>query len=465
MAQVHGAIQTEVSKSTSRRTFGNITPILARMLRTKPLRHIPLCRGDWLYIASVFIVTRAMIVFVGILATAIFPEVAPHQSFVLRPLGGRENDLLTRLYAHFDSGWYIGISHGYILPSSGRSNWLAEWAFFPFYSLILHPVSLVLMALHIPTTNTDILAGVIVSYVALFVALVYLYRLVAAEFSFVAARRSVFYIAIFPTSVFFSAVYPESLFLLLCVAAFYHGRRRQWLIAGLLAACAVLTRPQGLFLIAPLAVEFIAAWRAREDGDTRLLKQLKGLWLGLPLVALGGYALYSHAETGYWLAFSASASRAWGHRATPPIYPLIRFVQAPELGSAFAYDFSSVNFALAIIFLALIVVAWLRLPSAYSLWLLIAVLFPLSTNGHYFFSFARYVSTAFPAFIALAAWSLDQHWMPGEDLPGEAETRVHAPAKTSMLSLELRDRLVVIPSLLLLTLYTIFFVNGYPPGI
>lgn len=464
MARAHVANQVGVSQPASQRIFGGIAPLLARMLRTEPLRRVSLGRADWLYIACVFIVTRAMIVFIGILATTIFPEVAPHQSFVLHPMGSHENDFFTRLYARFDSGWYLGISHGYMSPSSGRPNWLAEWAFFPLYSLILHPISLVLTALRVPT-NTDILAGVIVSYVALFGALVYLYRLVAAELSFAVARRSIFYIAIFPASIFFSVVYPESLFLLLCVAAFYHGRRRQWLIAGLLAAFAVLTRPQGLFLIAPLALEFIAAWRAREDGDTGLLKRLNGLWLGLPLVALGGYALYSHAETGYWLAFSTSASQAWGHRITPPIYPLMHFVLAPELGSAFAYDFSSVNFAVAIIFLALVVVAWLRLPPAYSLWLLIAILFPLSTNGHYFFSFARYVSTAFPAFVALAAWSLDQRWKPGERMPGEADVEVDAPMKMGLLSLELRDRLVVVPSLLLLALYTVFFVNGYPPGI
>lgn len=464
MARAHGAIQTGVAQTASRRMSVGVGPLLARMFRTEPLRRVSLRRGDWLYIASVFIVTRAMIVFVGILATATFPEAAPHQSFVLRPIGGGQSDFFMRLYARFDSGWYLGISHGYLLPSSGRPDWLAEWAFFPLYALILHPVSLVLTALHIPI-NTDILAGVIVSYVALFVALVYLYRLVAAELSFAAARRSVFYIAIFPASIFFSVVYPESLFLLLGVATFYHGRRRQWLIAGLLAACAALTRPQGLFLLAPLALEFISAWRAQEGGGGGRLKRLNGLWLGLPLVALGGYALYSHAETGYWLAFSASASQAWGHRLTPPIYPLVHFVLAPDLGSAFAYDFSSVNFAVAIIVLALVVVAWLRLPPAYSLWLLIAVLFPLSTNGHYFFSFARYVSTAFPAFIALAAWSLEQRWMPGERASEEGGDEVYAPVKMSLLSLELRDRLVVVPSLLLLTLYTIFFVNGYPPGI
>ncbi len=464
MAQSRGAFGTTESRPASRRTFGRLAPLVARILRTEPLRPITMRRADWLYIAAMFLLTRVMILFIGILATVIFPVVTPQHTFVLRPIDGRESDFFARLYTQFDSGWYLGISHGYMLPSSGKPDWLAEWAFFPLYSLTLHPISIVLTFLHIPT-NTDILAGVIVSYVAFFVALSYLYRLVGAEISLAAARRSICYVAIFPASIFFSAVYPESLFLLLCVAAFYHGRRRQWALAGLIAACAVLTRPQGLFLIAPLAVEFVAAWHAQEDGRAGLLKRLNGLWLGLPLVALGGYALFSHAETGYWLAFSTSASQAWGHRATPPIYPLVHFLLAPELGSAFSYDFSSVNFAIAIIFLALVVVAWRRLPPAYSLWLLIAVLFPLSTNGHYFFSFARYVSTAFPAFVALAAWSLEQRWQPDEYALAEIDAKTQTSVKSGLLSLELRDRLVVIPSLLLLTVYTILFVNGYAPGI
>lgn len=432
---------------------------LAWLLRTSPLQPVRLGRADWLAILGVFVLTRALIVVLSLLAASLFPVAAAHQTFALQPIGA--GDDWTRLYAHFDSGWYLGISHGYLLPSSGRSDWLAEWAFFPLYPIALHPVALALAALHL-SLNVDLLAGVVVSYAAFFGSLVYLYRLVAAEVSPAAARRGIFYLAIFPAAIFFSAVYPESLFLFTTAGAFYHGRRRQWALAGMLATGALLTRPQGLFLLAPLALEFAAAWYADAGASSArtLRRLLSGLWLGLPLLALGGYALYSHAETGYWFAFSVSATKAWGHRLTPPPYPLLRFLLSPSLGGAFSYDFSSVNFAVAVIFLALIVLAFRRLPPAYGLWLLIAVLFPLSTNGHYLFSYVRYVSTAFPAFVALAAWSLGQRWTPASMSAPATDT---PPAEGR--SLEWRDRLVVAPSLLLLAIYVVLFVNGYPAGI
>lgn len=428
--------------------------LIGWLLRTTPLRPVRLGRADWLYIAGIFVLTRLLVLFLGLLGAALFPAAGAQQTFALQQIG-QGNDW-ARLFAHFDSGWYLGISHGYLLPSSGRADWLAEWAFFPLYPMALHPVSVALGALHAPP-NTDVLAGVIVSYAAFFGSLIYLYRLVVAEVSQAAARRSIFYLAIFPAAVFFSAVYPESLFLFMTVGAFYHARRRQWALAGIFATGALLTRPQGLFLLAPLALEFVAAWRASaERGNGRLLK---GLWLGLPLLALGGYALYSHAETGYWFAFSVSATKAWGHRLTPPPYPLVRFLMAPTLGSAFTYDFSSINFAVALIFLVLCVVAFRRLPPSYGLWLLIAVLFPLATNGHFLYSYVRYVSTAFPAFVALAAWSLGQRWSPtGAGATGDAAVSTSSTA-------DWRDRLVVVPSLLLLAVYVVLFVNGYPAGI
>jgi hypothetical protein len=408
----------------------------------------------------VFVLSRALILGLSILATALFPAVGTHQSFALQPLGAQGDWI--RLFAHFDSGWYIGVSHGYPLPSSRNPNWLAVWAFFPLYPVLLHPVALGLAQLHL-SLNVDVLAGVLVSYTAFFGGLVYLYRLVAAEVSLPVARRSIYYLAIFPAAIFFSAVYPESLFLRLTVGAVYHMRRRQWALAGLLTSGALLTRPQGLFLLVPLALEFVASWRAARAAGASWGGRglLSGLWLGLPLVTLGGYALYSHAETGYWLAFAVSATNAWGHRLTPPPYPFLRFVLAPSLGNAFSYDLSSVNIGVATIFLVLVVLAFRRLPPAYGVWLAIAVLFPLSTNGHYLFSYVRYVATAFPAFVTLAAWSLGQRWTPAVEYAGADADELTAHSGRW----EWRDRLIATPSLLLLALYVAMFVNGYPAAI
>jgi hypothetical protein len=415
------------------------------LLRTATLRPAPLTRGDWMYLGSVFALTRALVFWIGVLATALVPELTPTGTFVLHPLRPGD-DVWPRLFDHFDSGWYLGISHSYTMPGS-VPDWLREWAFFPLYPWVLRPVAIALGLLHYGG-NVDALAGVLVSNVALFFAVIYVYRLVRGELSAGAARRAVTYLLIFPGSFFFSADYPESLYLLCSVAAFYYARRRAWALAGAACALALLTRPQGLFLLAPLLIELVAWWRATH-APPRVV--LRGLGLGLPFAALAGYALFSHANTGYWLAFSTSASKVWGHRLTPPFYPLVRYMLAPGLGSATSYDLRSLNFAVAVVFFGLVVLAWRRLPPAYSVWLLICVLFPLSTNGHYMFSLVRYVTTAFPAFIALAAWASGERWAP-EGTKSESATP---------LALDLRDRLVMIPFLLVLPIYGVMFVNGY----
>jgi Mannosyltransferase (PIG-V) len=416
-------------------------------LRAGPIGPARLTRGEWLYIGSLFFLSRALILFLGVVGSAMFPEVGPGQTWVLAPISGHGLNSWTRVYVHFDSGWYLGIAHGYLLPTSGNPDWLKEWAFFPFYPLVIAPVSAALRLLHVPG-NTGEIAGVLVSHAALFGALVYLFRLVRTEMGAAEARRASTYVLIFPTSLFLSAVYPEGLFLLLSTGAFYHARRRQWALAGVLAAGATLTRVQGLFLLVPLALELASDWRQR--GQWRKSASMQGLWLGLPVVALAGYALYSHAKTGYWLAFVA-AGHAWGRTPTPPVYPLVRYLLAPTLGSAFRFDFSAVNFATAIGFAALGVVALRRLPPAYGLWLWVALLVPLSSGGHQLTSLTRYAVTIFPAFVAMAAWSLRSRWTPDGPVMEDG---------ASVISSDLRDRVIVMPSLLLLALFVLMFTNG-----
>jgi hypothetical protein len=165
---------------------------------------------------------------------------------------------------------------------------------------------------------------------------------------------------------------------------------------------------------------------------------------------MGCYALYSHAQTGYWLAF-IPAGKLWGRTLTPPVYPLIRYLIHPSLGGAFSFDFSSANFIAALGFLLLVVVAAQRLPPSYALWLAIGLLVPLSSGGHQLTSLMRYAAPLFPAFVAMAAWSLELRWTPNDVLHDEK----YAPSTS-----DLRDRIITMPSLLLLGLMVIMFVNG-----
>jgi hypothetical protein len=418
-------------------------------MRTGPLRPIRMTRGDWAYIAAIYLLSRAAIVVIGLAGSAMFPSVGLHNAWVLQPITLQTLSRWPNLFAHFDSGWYIQISHGYPKLITGSSEPLRTWGFLPGYPMALHVVAIILTIIHTPGP-VDVVAGTAVSYAASFGASVYLFLLAGAELERAAARRAVTYLLVFPTSLFLSAVYPEGLLLLATTGAFYHARRRQWLPAGLLSAVAVITHSEGVLALAPVTLEFLAYYS--QAGGWRQRNFLKLSWLlGPPLATLGAYALYSHSHTGYWLAFATSQNVVWGHHLSPPIYPFIGFLLHPGIGSAFDFDFHLLNILIALLALVLAVVAFRRLPPSYGLAILLGVLLPLSTDGSHTHSLARHVGSLFALFVALAAWSLRERWSPSSEVE-------HAPAST--IDLEIRDRAVLVPSLLALALFTLMFTAG-----
>src|SRR5699024_9465323 len=130
---------------------------------------------------------------------------------------------------------------------------------------------------------------------AFLVALYVLYRLAELELGEQVARRSCWYLALFPGSLFFLAPYTESLYLLLTVCAFFAARRSQWLIAGLSAAVAGATRNVGAFLIVPLSVELAMQYRAAPPAARPALRR-RALWIFLCPVGTLSYLLYWHLE-------------------------------------------------------------------------------------------------------------------------------------------------------------------------
>jgi Gpi18-like mannosyltransferase len=125
-----------------------------------------------------------------------------------------------------------------------------ETAFFPLYPLLMR-------ALMIATHNNALIAGLLISDISGFVALLMLYQLVREDFDQERARLTVLYLAIFPTAFFLMAAYNEALFLCLSLLSFYYIRHRRWWLAGLFGFCASLTRSAGLFLLVPFAYEYL----------------------------------------------------------------------------------------------------------------------------------------------------------------------------------------------------------------
>ncbi len=202
--------------------------------------------------------------------------------------------LLLIPWLRFDALWYIKVAlQGYGLSEPN----VHHMPFYPILIRLLHE----LIGGHIA------ISALIISNLAFIGALSYVYRLVCLDKTETIARRTVIYLAIFPTTFFYLAGYTESLFLLGSVGAFYYARQESWGKAGLLGSISALTRPQGLLILIPLLWEFSSY---PVENKTKLRHWLRA-W-PLLLIPLGVilYALYLHltfglftilqADTAYW---------------------------------------------------------------------------------------------------------------------------------------------------------------------
>ena len=100
-----------------------------------------------------------------------------------------------------------------------------------------------------------LLALTLVANLALAVALVLSYQLVAAEFGAQAARATTVALLAFPGAFFLSIAYAESLALLLAVATILCVRKSRWAPALLLGMAAGFTHSTSTILVVPLLVE------------------------------------------------------------------------------------------------------------------------------------------------------------------------------------------------------------------
>jgi hypothetical protein len=157
-------------------------------------------------------------------------------------------ELRAPLYAKFDSGWYLAIiewGYGKPPPDGKPSN----HAFFPLYpttSKVLHD-TFAMDGFH---------AGLVVTYLCLFLAMSLFYREGVERLGEDGARASMFFFLLFPTAFFLAAVYAESMFLLFALLAFREargespGRTALWgFLLGLTRASALAVAP-ALFLAA-----------------------------------------------------------------------------------------------------------------------------------------------------------------------------------------------------------------------
>jgi Gpi18-like mannosyltransferase len=333
-------------------------------------------------VALTFLVTRLAIVAIAELAAMVIGQ-RPGIHFA-----ASSNPLLA-VWGRWDSEHYLGIAaYGY----SGT-----EPAFFPFYPLLIWVIGSIV--------GSHLIAGLLISNAASFLALLYLYKLVEHEYNRTIAQRVIFYVSIFPTAIFFSAVYAESLFLFLTVASFYYVRERHWLTAGILGFFAAMTRSEGILIAVPLFIEWVIA--AREGGREFFRYALDDLVkpiVGLALIPLGllTYMAYLWVISGDPLLFS-HVQVHWGRHFAPP---WVSVTHAWEKMLHAPIPQVVANQSLELVFTALMIVALIvgarRLRLSYIVYMALSILVPMSTSS--LMSMPRFALVLFPMFVLFGLW-------------------------------------------------------------
>jgi Gpi18-like mannosyltransferase len=192
---------------------------------------------------------------------------------------------LFEIWNRWDSLNYLHIAeHGYQATGSKRHL----LAFYPLYPALIRLLE--------PLCGSFLAAGIGISTVASVAAAILFHRLVARDRPDL-ADRAVFFLFAFPTSYALHIAYTESLFLMMAFGSLLCARSGRWALAGLLGACAALTRLNGVALGVALALEALAEYRAH--------RRWRHDWLFLLLVPAGavGYLFVNLAVAGDPFAF------------------------------------------------------------------------------------------------------------------------------------------------------------------
>ena len=292
---------------------------------------------------------------------------------------------VVNMWSRWDAGWYLTVAkNGYSFSAGSYSN----TAFYPLYPMCMRLVHAIIPG---SSDASWFAAGVVVSNLALLVALLYLFELVRAQSDEATAARSVLYLLIFPTTLFLSAVYSESSFLALSLACFYYARRAKWWWAGLCGAGAALTRAAGVLLVIPLAIIYL------EQMNWKIRFRLHAMAIGMVPLALLSYSTYLRLSFHNAMAVK-DAQAAWGRKLTWQWNTIIEFFRGPLAVHSGAH--SIIDLATVVIFCLLTIVVARRLALAYTAYTVACLL--LITAWGSFISAPRYVLMMFPCIIVLA---------------------------------------------------------------
>jgi hypothetical protein len=304
----------------------------------------------------------------------------------------------SHLFHHYslnpwDGGWYVfAAQHGWPhhvrtgLGGAGQDT----LAFFPAFPTVIRVV-------HFLLPLSWMRAGEVAAFLTEVAMAVGVWLLARDVWGQAVADRGIVLICFFPGAFILAMMYSEPLLIAAAAFCFLALRRRQWVLAGSLAALGTATRVIGVALVAACAWEAALAIRRQRE------------WRSLAAVVMApagivGWFLYLWVSTGDHAAWFDTEKNGWAQHTTVAAIPdLVRSVlrthpvdinQFLALGST----------VLAVVLLVVLVAS--RAPSVltvYSVAVLVVSATSVNPSGIRF----RFVLTAFPLVVVLGRYLKD----------------------------------------------------------
>jgi len=299
--------------------------------------------------------------------------------------------VISNVLTSWDGLWYLEIvRNGYPSDIPDDVTYFqseARAAFFPLYPWTVRVVDWFL-------PGGETFAALFVNLVLGAVSVVLVGILARRMYGVDAAARAMTLYAVFPGSAILSFAYSEALLIVLAAACLLLLQDERWLLAGLAAALATATRPNGVAIVAACLVASALAIRHRRD------------WWSLVAVALAplgfvGFQWYVDSTAGERGAWFRVQSEAWSEGTSfgaTAVSQTFDFLTDPLASPTTALTALSMA-----VLVAMCVCAWkVRLPlpsAAFAAVVILLMLLPDTVTAR-----PRFVFTAFPLFIAVAAW-------------------------------------------------------------
>ncbi len=363
--------------------------------------HVPPATDPWgkaLRRAGLVYILSRLFVIMGA-AVAVAAQAVVDRTNDVVPANGLSG--LAAILDSWDGHWYLEVARrGYphhIMPNVTYFVSDARAAFFPMYPRLVHYIDVIL-----PGGPVSVALAINVLLGAMLVFLVgYLCRDI---YDTKTADKAMILLALFPGSFVLSMAYSEGLMLTIAALCFVALRKKQWFIAGVLAAMATATRPNGVALVAACAVASLIAIRNDKEWKSIIAPIISPL-------GFIGFMWFLRLHTGENFAWFRVQTEAWKEGTSfgaTAVQRTVDFFLHPVSSPTSVLTAASV-FAMVI---AIVMARKYRLNMIYWTYsgvVLALMLIPATVTAR-----PRFLFTAFPLFfpVARALRDDDDKWWP-----------------------------------------------------